>query len=147
MDIISENLEDINAALDTDFWNGGQMFLGAIDQNFKAAIFSGNSNECEIETSELEPFPGLRANVTGVRPIVDAVSTLTIKTRERIADDETASSTVTQNASGLNPVRKSGRYIRANVKIPAGTTFTHAQGVDFIASQACLLYTSDAADE
>ena len=46
------------------------------------------------------------------------------------------SSTVTQNASGLNPVRKSGRYIRANVKIPAGTTFTHAQGVDFIASQA-----------
>ena len=136
MDIISENLEDINAALDTDFWNGGQMFLGAIDQNFKAAIFSGNSNECEIETSELEPFPGLRANVTGVRPIVDAVSTLTVKTRERIADDETASSTVTQNASGLNPVRKSGRYIRANVKIPAGTTFTHAQGVDFIASQA-----------
>ena len=136
MDIISENLEDINAALDTDFWNGGQMFLGAIDQNFKAAIFSGNSNECEIETSELEPFPGLRANVTGVRPIVDAVSTLTVKTRERIADDETASSTVTQNASGLNPVRKSGRYIRANVKIPAGTTFTHAQGVDFITSQA-----------
>ena len=136
MDIISENLEDINAALDTDFWNGGQMFLGAIDQNFKAAIFSGNSNECEIETSELEPFPGLRANVTGVRPIVDAVSTLTVKTRERIADDETASSTVTQNASGLNPVRKSGRYIRANVKIPAGTNFTHAQGVDFIATRA-----------
>ena len=136
MDIISENLEDINAALDTDFWNGGQMFLGAIDQNFKAAIFSGNSNICEMETAELEPFPGLRANITGVRPIVDAVSTLTVKTRERVADDETSSSSVTQNASGLNPVRKSGRYIRANVKIPAGTTFSHAQGVDFIARQA-----------
>ena len=136
MDIISQNLENINAALDTDFWSGGQLFLGAIDNNFKAAIFSGTNNQCEVETSELEPFPGQRANVTGVRPIVDSISTLTIKTRERIADDETESSSVTQNASGMNPVRKSGRYIRANVKVASGTTFTHAQGVDFVASRA-----------
>ena len=32
MDIISENLEDINAALDTDYWDGGQMFLGGINE-------------------------------------------------------------------------------------------------------------------
>ena len=136
MDIISENLENINAALDTDYWNGGQMFLGAINEDFKAAIFSGNSNQCEVETSEMEPFPGHRANITGVRPIVDAVSTITVKSRERIADDETESSSVTQNASGMNPVRKSGRYIRANVKVAAGTTFTHAQGVDMVAVRA-----------
>jgi hypothetical protein len=36
----------------------------------------------------------------------------------------------------MNPVRKSGRYIRANVKIPSKTTFTHAQGVDFVLSKA-----------
>ena len=136
MDIISQNLENINAALDTDYWNGGQMFLGAINEDYKAAIFSGNSNICEVETSELEPFPGQRANITGVRPIVDAVSTITIKSRERIADDETESSSVSQNASGMNPVRKSGRYIRANVKVAAGTTFTHAQGVDMVAVRA-----------
>ena len=136
MDIISDNLENINAALDTDYWNGGQMFLGAINENFKAAIFSGNDNECEVETAELEPFPGLRANITGVRQIVDAVSTLTVKTKERVADNETESSSVTQNSSGMNPVRKSGRYIRANVKVPAKTTFTHAQGVDFVLSKA-----------
>ena len=136
MDIISQNLENINAALDTDYWNGGQMFLGAINEDYKAAIFSGNSNQCEVETSEMEPFPGQRANITGVRPIVDAVSTITVKSRERIADDETESSSVTQNASGMNPVRKSGRYIRANVKVAAGTTFTHAQGVDMVAVRA-----------
>ena len=39
-------------------------------------------------------------------------------------------------ASGINPVRKSGRYIRANVKIPAGSVFEHAQGIDMIASRA-----------
>ena len=136
MDILSQNLENINAALDTDFWSGGQVLLGGIDSDYKAAIFSGTANECEIETSELEPFPGLRTNITGVRPIVDADATLTVKTRERLADDESASSSVSMRNSGVNPVRKSGRYIRANVKVPSGTTFTHAQGIDLVASRA-----------
>ena len=39
-------------------------------------------------------------------------------------------------ASGMNPLRKSGRYIRSNVKVPSGTTFTHAQGIDLVASRA-----------
>ena len=136
MDIVSQNLENINASLDTDFWSGGQMLLGAIDNEFKASIFSGTANECEIETSELEPFPGLRSNITGVRPIVDATATVTVKTRERLADDETESSSSSMVTSGINPVRESGRYIRANVKIASGTTFNHAQGVDFTASRA-----------
>ena len=136
MDIISQNLEDINAALDTDYWSGGQMFLGGINEDFKAAIFSVNSNECEIETAEIEGFPGARTNIQGVRPIVDAVSTVTVKTRERLADTETESSSSSMVDSGINPVRQSGRYIRANVKIASGTNFNHAQGIDLVASQA-----------
>jgi len=38
--------------------------------------------------------------------------------------------------SGINPVRESGRYVRANVKVASGTKFNHAQGVDFVASRA-----------
>jgi len=136
MDIISENLENINASLDTDYWSGGQMLLGAIDSDYKAAIFSGTANECEVETAELEPFPGMRANITGVRPIVDATATLTVKARERLADTESETSSVSMRDSGINPVRKSGRYIRANVKVASGTTFNHAQGIDLIASRA-----------
>ena len=131
-----QNLEDINAALDTDYWSGGQMFLGGINEDFKAAIFSGNSNQCEIETAEIEGFPGARTNIQGVRPIVDAVSTVTVKTRERLADTETESSSSTMVDSGINPVRQSGRYIRANVKIASGTNFNHAQGIDLVASKA-----------
>jgi len=136
MDIISENLENIGAALDTDYWSGGQMLLGAIDSDYKAAIFSGTSNECEVETAELEPFPGMRANITGVRPIVDATATVTVKARERLADTETETSSVSMRDSGINPVRKSGRYVRANVKVAAGTKFNHAQGIDLVASRA-----------
>jgi len=136
MDIISENLENIGAALDTDYWSGGQMLLGAIDSDYKASIFSGTSNECEVETAEIEPFPGLRANITGVRPIVDATATLTVKARERLADTESETSSSSMVSSGINPVRKSGRYIRANVKVASGTKFNHAQGVDLVASRA-----------
>jgi len=136
MDIISENLENINASLDTDFWSGGQMFLGGIDSDYKAAIFSGNSNISEIETDEIEPFPGLRSNVLGVRPFVNAASTITVKTRERLQDTATESSSATTVTSGVNPVRESGRFIRANVKIASGVNYDHAQGVDLSLARA-----------
>jgi hypothetical protein len=73
---------------------------------------------------------------TGVRPIVDAAATVTVKTRERLADDKTESSSSSMVTSGINPVRESGRYVRANIKVASGTTFNHAQGVDLVASRA-----------
>jgi hypothetical protein len=96
-------------------------------------IFSGTANISEIETTEIEVFPGARASITGIRPVVDAEATVTIKTRERLADNPTESTTSTMKDSGINPVRQSGRYFRANVKIPSGTIFNHGQGVDITA--------------
>ena len=136
MDLIAPNLENINIALDTTFWQGNQMYLGAIDENYKAAIFSGNNNEVEIETRELELFPGLRSDITEVRPIVDATATVALTTRERLADTTSTSSFNSMVANGSVPVRASGRYVRANVKIAAGSNWNHAQGVDFVASRA-----------
>ena len=130
MDIISENLDEINISLDTSFWTNGHLYLGAVDDNFKAAIFSGKNLEAELETKETELFPGLRANITSVRPIVDASSNVIIKTRDKLADAVTSSTSSSMNASGINPVRKSGRYFRANVKIPAESLWTNAQGID-----------------
>ena len=138
MDIISQNLDDINIALDTDFWSGGQLLLGAIDNNFKAAIFSGTGNQGEIETSEVELFPGFRSNVQSIRPIVDAESTVTIKTRDRLADTVTESNEISMNSTGINPVRQSGRYIKINVKTPSGVAWSDAQGIDLIASRGGL---------
>ena len=138
MDIISQNLENINIALDTDFWSGGQKLLGAIDSDYKAAIFSGTANVSEVETSEIEIFPGSRASITGVRPIIDAEATVTIKTRDRLADTATESSSVSMNSTGINPVRQSGRYFRANVKVPSGTIFNHGQGIDITAVKSGL---------
>jgi len=138
MDIISQNLDQINIALDTDFWSGGQLLLGAINSDFKAAIFSGTANVGEIETSEIELFPGTRSNIIGVRPIVDAEATVTIKTRDKLADNSTESSVSNMNTTGINPVRQSGRYVKFNVKIPSGGAWKDAQGIDIVASRAGL---------
>ena len=135
MDLISANLDNINIALDTPFWDGGQLYLGAVNGDKKAAIFSGNTNDVELETTEMELFPGLRSDITEVRPIVDTTATVAITTRERLADDATTSSYSSMVTNGSVPVRASGRYVRANVKIAAGSTWTHAQGVDLVASR------------
>ena len=138
MDIISENLDDINISLDSAYWTSGQLYLGAVDENYKAAIFSGKNLEAEIETKETEIFPGARANIIGVRQIVDASSNVIVKTRDKLADSVNSSSSSTMNTTGIAPVRQSGRYFRANVKIPADSIWTNAQGIDLVASQGRL---------
>ena len=135
MDLLSENLDQINIALDTAFWNGGQKLLGAIDNNFKASIFSGTQNQGTIETRQLELFPGHRSSITNIRPIVDAEATVTIKSKERLADSDTESTSSTMVTSGDNPVRQSGRYFKIKVVTPSGVAWTHAQGVDLTASR------------
>ena len=56
--------------------------------------------------------------------------------REKLSNTPVESIAGTTNASGLNPVRASGRYVRANVKVSAGTDWNHAQGIDIIAGEA-----------
>ena len=83
-------------------------------------------------------FPGLRSNITGVRPIVDAEATVTISTKDKLADSPTISSVSSMNTSGINPVRQSGRYVKINVKIPSGGVWKDAQGIDLVASRGGL---------
>jgi hypothetical protein len=87
---------------------------------------------------ELELFPGLRSSIIGVRPIVDAEATVTIKTRNRLTDAVTESTASSMNSTGINPVRQSGRYVKVNVKIPSGGAWKDAQGIDLIASRSGL---------
>ena len=78
----------------------------------------------------------LRSNVLGVRPFINAASTITVKTRERLQDTASESSSTTTVTSGVNPVRQSGRFIRANIKIASGVNYDHTQGVDMALTRA-----------
>jgi hypothetical protein len=89
-----------------------------------------------METSEIEPIPGQRTKITGVRPIVDCASTVALKTRDALVDTAVTSNYVAANPTGIAPLRQSGRYVRANVKIASGTNWNDAQGIDVTATPA-----------
>ncbi len=52
----------------------------------------------------MELFPGLRSDITEVRPIVDTTATVAITTRERLADDATTSSYSSMVTNGSDSV-------------------------------------------
>jgi len=114
-------------------WVGGAPLMAAFDSAYKLAFFSGPNLEATVQTSQFQPIPGRRSFVNGFRVLGDA-STLTgrISVAERTQDTETWKASGTLNAQGLVPQRGSGKYIRHEVTIPAGTEWDHLHGVEYM---------------
>lgn len=105
---------------------------GKFATDYQAA--AGSNMAAVVETTEAQIFPGRRAFVQGVRPIIDggadANITVQVGTRAAPNDSVTWGSAVAMNANGLSPQRSSSRFHRARINIAAGETWTHIQGVD-----------------
>ena len=122
---------------DSRAWTGGRAILSAIDTDNKLARFTGSNLAAVIETGEIGGMelvrdPSQRVYVSGVRPYVDG-GTVTVGLKYR---DTTQASTSTDgpnsvDGDGAAHFSRSARYVRAQVNIAAGGTWTHAQGVDF----------------
>jgi len=108
--------------------------FGVIDSALKLAFFEGDTLEATMETGDRQLAPGRRALATGVRPLVDTSSAVArIGKREREADPRVWDAEMTMQTSGVCPGRSGGRFHRFRVRIPAGTTWTHASGVEVTA--------------
>ncbi len=130
LDDFSSSLDTLTPSLDDRFWSGGNLSLAAFTDNKRIATFSGDNLAATLETAEFST-PGRRSFVTGIRPLVDGgAPTCSVGWR----DDESSSLTYTTptsaGADGVCPQRQSARYMRAQVKVPAGSTWNHAQGVE-----------------
>lgn len=134
IDVADQNLDGAELpSLDSDIFFGSPVpVLAVFDSNFKVGFFTGDNMAAEVDTVEVELGRGRRAFVDTVRPMVDG-GTLSVKlaTRDRPNDSPTFGTYVTQNNSGECRFRSSGKQHRARVMIAAGSTWTHAQGVDF----------------
>lgn len=108
--------------------------VGAIGADGRHKMFVGSNLAATLETTEAQIFPGRRAFVQGVRPIIDggddADITVAVAARSAPNDTVTFATAVAMNGSGLSPQRSSGRFHRARISIAAGKTWAHAQGVD-----------------
>jgi len=104
--------------------------LAAVDVNHKAGFFTGSNLEATLQTAE-HGDGQRRIFVRGFRPTTDSTDCfghLTIREKQGIATSTTTELEV--NAIGMVPQRRSTRYARAVLRIPAGQTWTFAAGVE-----------------
>jgi hypothetical protein len=137
LDALYASLEDIPYSLDSRVWQGGRPVFGVIGSDLKLSFFEGDTLEATMETGERQLMPFGRSMVRSVRPAIDASAAVArVGKRERIADTRTWGAEASMQTSGECPVRSSGRMHRFRVRVPAGTAWTHAQGVGLKFSKA-----------
>jgi hypothetical protein len=134
LDSVSASLDALGFSLDSRVWTGGLMLLSAFDPQHRLCLFTGESLAATVETGETQLFPGRRALVTSVRPIVDGAEPIVqVGTRNRIIDPVIWGAESAINAQGECPLRSAARYHRARLSLPPGGGWEHLQGVDLTA--------------
>ena len=131
LDAVNTNLDTLTPSLDSRAWVGGELQMAIYDTSHKKGVLGGTALNGVIETAEVNVNPGRRALITGVRPLVDGVtsSTVQIGTRELQNDAVSFGSALTPHPStGVAPARSDSRYHRFRVNTTGG--FNHALGID-----------------
>jgi hypothetical protein len=129
MDTKYPNIDLMTTSLDA-FAGSTEPELMQFDTLHQLALFGGAPIEAVVETTE-EGTDGQRLRVRGLRPITDALSLfMSCSKREttRIAATYVAESAPLVN--GICPFNVSTRYARGRLRIPAGTNWTYAAGVE-----------------
>lgn len=134
-----EALDAISSSIDSDYWQANSFDsisnkvtpeIAAFDTAHKMGFFRGQTLEATLETSE-QGTDGKRLFIRGFRPIGDAPSVYgSVSYRENVQDDRTWTSETAVNSVGVCPQRRSTRYARAKVRIPAATSWNYAAGVE-----------------
>lgn len=136
LDTISGSLDALPASLDSGTYSGGATSFQAFGTDHKLGSFTGDTLEAVFDTQEAQVFPGRRAIVQSTTPLVDGgTPTVSIAGRDMQTVSPSFGPDVAINSIGRSPQRSNYRYHRARVKVPAGSTWTKAQGVDFEAVQ------------
>jgi hypothetical protein len=104
--------------------------IAQFDNSHKLAFFGGAPIEAIMDTAE-EGTDGQRLRVQGIRPITDAATFFASCSRRETV--QASASYVTESAptrTGICPLNVSTRYSRGRVRIPAGTNWTFAAGIE-----------------
>jgi hypothetical protein len=136
LDSISGSLDALTFSLD-DVSTAALSKLSAVDSSHKLGFFSGANLEATLDTSEQGissadgRADGRRMRVQGFRPVTDAAGCWgAVGARETLQAAVAYSTEQTVNARGLCPANVSTRMARGRLRIPAGTSWTFATGVE-----------------
>jgi hypothetical protein len=131
IDAVITNTDFTSYSVDTPLFSGsGRAALAGFSMDHKLETFSGTSMEALIETQEIQITPGRKSKVMGVDPICDGgTPSISLGYRDRPNDALMWTDYSAQNAIGFCPFRNEARYHRARMKVAAGGTYSHIQGV------------------
>jgi hypothetical protein len=131
-------LETLPFSLDSRAWTGGALNLACFDTSHKLSLFAGSPLAATMDSSEANLNDKRLTHLSRVWPMVDTGSAqITIGSRNRLADAVSWGSAVSMTSTtGSCPVRNTAVYQRARITIPAGTSWTHAQGIQVDARKA-----------
>ena len=133
LDSISGTLEGQTLSFDSAAYQGGNQSLGAFNTDKKLSFFDGQVLEATVTTGEGQLNQTGRTQVQEVTPLIDTSAALvSMGRRETQSGTVTYGSASSQRSTGICPVRSTGRFHRARVTVPAGSTWTYAEGVDVV---------------
>lgn len=130
LDTLSSSIDALQASFDS-FSVSTQPLLAQFSSEHKMGFFSGSNLEATLETAE-QGTDGRRIFVNGFRPVTDAPTVYgSASYRETVSDTPTSLPEIAKNSrTGRCDLRRSTRYSRMKVRIPASTQWTYAAGVE-----------------
>jgi len=129
LDILSASIDALAASLDS-FAVSTQPLIAQFSSAHKMGFFSGAALEATLETSE-QGADGEQVFVSGFRPVTDAPTVYgSLSYRNLISDATTSLPEIARNArTGNCDLRRSTKFSRMKVRIPASTIWSFAAGV------------------
>lgn len=138
---LSSSMEDLDAlfaSIDTDglvldgaALRGGVPSVMLFDGAHRLGTLSGPALAATIADATRELAPGARCRIRGIRPLADADdATVRIAGANRLGDMATETSYAQAQANGTYRCRENWNLTRVTLAIPAGASWTQAQGYD-----------------
>ena len=104
--------------------------MAQFDTSHQLNWFRGTPMAATLDTAE-QGTDGQRLRIRGFRPITDATTAFgSLVSRETVQATSTQTAESAVNAIGVCPLNLSTRYARGRLRIPAGTAWTYAVGVE-----------------
>ncbi len=126
---IGGSLDALAASLDS-FATSVTPEIAAFNAGNVLGFFRGVNLEATIDTGA-QNADGRRVFVRGFRPITDAATVYgSVLTAERWPDTPVVTAESAMDALGLCPQRASTRYARGRIRIPYGTVWSFATGLE-----------------
>lgn len=126
---IGGSLDQLSFSLDS-ISNASQESLAGFNSTAQMGFFNGPNLEAILETPE-QNAQGTRFYLSSIRPKTDAPGTLgAVGWRDNAQSAVAYTAEAAVNQIGECPIRIDGRYLRYKIRIPYGTTWTNALGVE-----------------